>query len=48
MHNKDREVTPLFGIIRLKSKLYHHVQDTFTNQVETGENDNIMFLQCTH
>ena len=26
-------------------KLNHHVQDTFTNQVETGENHNIMFIQ---
>ena len=25
----------------------HHVQDTITNQVETGENHNIMFIQCT-
>ena len=28
--------------------LGHHVQDTCTNQVETGENHNIMFLQCTN
>ncbi len=26
----------------------HHVQDTITNLVETGENHNIMFIQCTY
>ena len=35
------------GLLTQRSH-YHHVQDTFTNQVKTGENHYNMFIQTTH